>query len=81
LDSDNKNLLEFAQKWLSGTIEPQELAILNSWYCSLEGVPLGCPDEFTLEKVEKRLHQMFFKRPIDNKEDATLPPWVSLGCN
>jgi len=79
LDSDNKSLLDFAQKWLSGTIEPNDLAILNSWYYSLEGVPLGCPDEFTVEQVEKRLHEMFFKRTLDNMHEELLPPWNSLG--
>jgi len=78
LDSDNKIILDFAQKWLLGTIEPNELAVLNSWYYSLEGVHLGCRDEFTVDKVERRLHQMFFKRPLDNKDDGLLPPWNSL---
>jgi len=61
LNDYNKNILEFAQKWRTGTISDQEMNMLNDWFYALEGVALSCPDEDTVENLEKRLHQQLWK--------------------
>jgi hypothetical protein len=78
LNSDHKNILELAQKWRTGTIDGTEFELLNAWYYALESMPLGCPDENTVEKVELWLHRQFFKFSPNKNDDGLLPPWDSL---
>jgi hypothetical protein len=78
LNKQNPQILELAQKWRTGTIDEDGFAILESWYFALENLPLGWPDELTVDKVEKRLHEQYFKPlPKDQRNDLQ-PPWDTI---
>ena len=78
LNNQEADILVFAQKWRVGMIEDDEFNRLNSWYYALEGMPLSCPDEMTVEKVEQWLHKQFFKPPSNEDGNGMRPPWHSL---
>jgi hypothetical protein len=60
----NQCLVDLAQKWRTGQITEPEYQELDSWFRSLEAIPLGPPVEMAVEKLEKRLHEQLYKNVI-----------------
>lgn len=72
----NKEILEFAQKC------GQVRSAIRKWRCLItgfmhwRGIALECPDEFTVEKVEKCLHEQLWKTIKETDGEEGPPhPW------
>lgn len=79
LTVNGQYLFELALKWRTGNISDAELKTLNDWYYPLENAFLEFPDEISLDKLEKRLHDQFYKP--QPRDESVLPPWDSLKRN
>ena len=75
-NANDADLLGLAQKWMSGNISQSEMIVLNDWYYALEGTLLKYPDEFTMDKLEKRLHEHYY-RP-QRRDSSIVPPWENF---
>ncbi len=71
LEEYKQRLTDLAQKWRTGWITDAEYMELDSWYRSLEDIPLGPPLEMAVEKLEKRLHEQLYKKvkPSEREDD------------
>jgi hypothetical protein len=78
LINQDADILALAQKWRSGVIDDDEFNKLNNWYNTLESAPLGIPDEFTVEKIEKWLHKQFYIAPSNEENNGMRPRWGTV---
>jgi len=71
LEEYKQRLVDLAQKWRTGRITEAEYLELDSWFRSLEDIPLGPPLEMAVEKLEKRLHEQLYKKvkPSEREDD------------
>lgn len=75
IQNHNDHILQLVQKWMTGIITVNEYAELDLWYRSLEDASIGSPMEMTIDRVEKRLHQQFWKQSKPSVDDPDCPPY------
>jgi hypothetical protein len=69
------HILLLAQKWRMNLITEIELKELENWYRALEDKDLGMPLEISVEKMEKRLHELFTQKIKSSNCNANSPPY------
>jgi len=58
-DKYKLRILDLAQKWLLDLLTGAERLELEIWFRALEDENLGVPTELSVDKMERRLHQLF----------------------
>jgi len=69
LNEYKQHLVGLAQKWRTGWITEVGYQELDSWYRSLEDIPLGPPTEMAVDRLEKRLHEQLYKNLKSSERD------------
>jgi hypothetical protein len=66
-------ILDLAQRWRMDLLTEGERTDLENWYRSLEDKELGIPTETSVNRLEKRLHQLFTNNQEKPDQDGAPP--------